>query len=161
LAKIKVTIRDAVGRDLPKVIAIERAAFAHPWSLDAFHRELSLPFSRVTVAELATDTGGAGGTIAGFLCRWIVADECHILNVAVDPSMRRMGIGRELMEYTVAESILSGIRLITLEVRRSNVVARHLYRVLGFEERRLRKNYYALGEDAIIMEREFPIRSEE
>jgi ribosomal-protein-alanine N-acetyltransferase len=74
--------------------------------------------------------------------------------------MRRMGIGRELMDYAVAESIVSGIRLITLEVRRSNVVARHLYRVLGFEERRLRKNYYALGEDAIIMEREFPVRSE-
>jgi len=151
LANVKVTIRDAVSRDLARVIAIERAAFPHPWSLDAFHRELSLPFSRVTVADLGTDTGA---TVAGFLCRWIVADECHILNVAVDPSMRRMGIGRELMEYAVAEAIASAIRLITLEVRRSNVVARHLYRELGFEERRLRKNYYALGEDAIIMERE-------
>jgi ribosomal-protein-alanine N-acetyltransferase len=65
------------------------------------------------------------------------------------------------MEYTVAESVVSGIRLITLEVRRSNVVARHLYREMGFEERRLRKNYYAVGEDAIIMERELATRSEE
>jgi ribosomal-protein-alanine N-acetyltransferase len=153
LAKGKVTIRDAVGHDLSRVIAIERAAFAHPWSLDAFCRELSLPFSRVIVAETASD---GVPSIAGFLCRWIVADECHILNLAVEPTLRRMGIGRQLMMYAIAESTAAGIRLITLEVRRSNVVARHLYRTMAFEERRLRKNYYGLGEDAIIMELGIP-----
>jgi len=41
---------------------------------------------------------------------------------------------------------------VTLEVRRSNVAARSLYRKLSFEERRLRSNYYGPGEDAIVME---------
>jgi [ribosomal protein S18]-alanine N-acetyltransferase len=39
-----------------------------------------------------------------------------------------------------------------LEVRRSNLEARRLYRKFGFEERRLRRNYYGPGEDALVME---------
>jgi len=90
--------------------------------------------------------------LAGFLCRWLVANECHILNVAVHPSMRRMGIGIELMTEAIVEAKAKNIQLITLEVRRSNLAARTLYRRLNFDERRLRKNYYGLGEDAIVME---------
>jgi ribosomal-protein-alanine N-acetyltransferase len=42
--------------------------------------------------------------------------------------------------------------VVTLEVRRSNLAARHLYRKFDFEERRLRRHYYGPGEDAIVME---------
>jgi ribosomal-protein-alanine N-acetyltransferase len=42
--------------------------------------------------------------------------------------------------------------VVTLEVRRSNLAARQLYRKFEFEERRLRRHYYGPGEDAIIME---------
>jgi ribosomal-protein-alanine N-acetyltransferase len=66
--------------------------------------------------------------------------------------MRRMGVGGELMAEAIAESKAKNIHLITLEVRRSNLAARTLYRKLHFEERRLRRNYYGLGEDAIVME---------
>jgi ribosomal-protein-alanine N-acetyltransferase len=147
----RITIRNGSVDDLQEVIAIERAAFPHPWSLDAFRRELSLPFSRLLIAEI--DDNGANKKVAGFLCRWIIVDECHVLNVAVHPALRRRGIGRKLMTYVVEESRQAGVRLMTLEVRRSNFAARQLYREMGFEERRLRKNYYTIGEDAIEMER--------
>lgn len=88
----------------------------------------------------------------GFLCRWLVADECHILNIAVHPGIRRMGVGGELMAEVIAESKAKNIHLVTLEVRRSNLAARGLYRKFDFQERRLRKNYYSFGEDAIVME---------
>jgi ribosomal-protein-alanine N-acetyltransferase len=100
----------------------------------------------------ADESGDGDRPLAGFLCRWLVADECHILNVAVHPSMRRMGIGIELMTEAIVEAKAKNIHLITLEVRRSNLAARTLYRRLNFEERRLRRNYYGLGEDAIVME---------
>jgi ribosomal-protein-alanine N-acetyltransferase len=151
LVRVKVRIRDAGSRDLARIFEIERLAFPHPWTLDSFRRELALPFSRLMVA----DVDGADGDnrpLAGFLCRWLVADECHILNVAVHPTMRRMGIGGELMTEAIAESKAKNIHLITLEVRRSNLAARTLYRKLSFEERRLRRNYYGVGEDAIVME---------
>ncbi len=154
MAQAKVSIRDATSRDLPRIFEIERLAFPHPWSLDSFRRELALPFSRLMVADADVVRGSDGGPLAGFLCRWLVAEECHILNVAVHPTMRRLGIGGELMSEAIAESKAKNIHLITLEVRRSNLAARTLYRKLNFEERRLRKNYYGLGEDAIVMELE-------
>lgn len=144
------SVREATFRDLPRILEIERLAFAQPWSLDSFRRELMLPFSRIMVA--APTEAEADGRLAGFLCRWLVADECHILNVAVHPDLRRGGIGMALMAEAINEAKAKKIRLVTLEVRRSNVAARSLYRKLSFEERRLRSNYYGPGEDAIVME---------
>jgi [ribosomal protein S18]-alanine N-acetyltransferase len=145
---MRVKIRDACGRDLPRIVEIERLAFDHPWSRESFVRELRLPFSRTVVAVI----DGPPETVAGYLCRWLVADECHVLNVAVDPATRRVGIAARLMEAAITEARRHRARLVTLEVRRSNLSARGLYRKLKFEERRLRKNYYGSGEDAIVME---------
>ena len=143
------SIRAAEITDLPRIMAIERIAFDHPWSEESFMREFALPFSRTTIATMAR-----ARKIIGYLCRWLVADECHILNVAVDPKFRRTGIGSGLMAEVIAEADLKGAAVITLEVRRSNLAARGLYRKLEFEERRLRRNYYGAGEDAIVMERQ-------
>ena len=145
----EMTLRDANARDLPRIIEIERLAFSQPWSLDSFRRELMLPFSRIVVA---CDAGRGGGRVAGFLCRWLVADECHILNVAVHPERRKAGVGMLLMTDAIRESKAKQIQVVTLEVRRSNLQARSLYRKLEFEERRLRHNYYGPREDAIVME---------
>jgi [ribosomal protein S18]-alanine N-acetyltransferase len=147
-------VRDATGRDLPRILEIERLAFAQPWSLDSFKRELMLPFSRITVAvaDLTSAAAETRGLPGGFLCRWLVADECHILNVAVHPEQRRNGLGMALMAAALDEVKAKPIRIVTLEVRRSNVAARSLYRKLKFEEQRLRANYYGPGEDAIVME---------
>ncbi|MGD0288349.1 MAG: ribosomal protein S18-alanine N-acetyltransferase [Candidatus Binataceae bacterium] len=142
-------IRDARRRDLPGIIEIERLAFDNPWSLDSFVRELSLPFSRLIVAA---KTINGEERLAGFLCRWLVTDECHILNVAVHPGLRRKGIAEQLMSNALAEAKVGKAQVITLEVRRSNLAARRLYRKFDFEERRLRRNYYGPGEDAIVME---------
>ncbi|SRR5271166_3085416 len=152
-------IRDATDRDLPRILEIERLAFPAPWTLASFQRELTLPFSRIMVALPAGDghgrEGGDDGTIAGFLCRWLIADECHILNIAVHPQSRRLGLGTVLIAEAINEAKSSGAGVVTLEVRRSNLPARQLYRKFEFEERRLRRHYYGPGEDAIIMELRF------
>jgi [ribosomal protein S18]-alanine N-acetyltransferase len=142
-------IRDATRRDLSGILEIERLAFDNPWSLDSFVRELSLPFSRLIVAS---NSANGDERLVGFLCRWLVTDECHILNVAVHPRMRRKGIAEQLMRNALAEAKNRKAQVITLEVRRSNLAARSLYRKFDFEERRLRRNYYGPGEDAILME---------
>ncbi|MGD0120804.1 MAG: ribosomal protein S18-alanine N-acetyltransferase [Candidatus Binatus sp.] len=146
-------IRDATLRDLPRIIEIERLAFPAPWTVASFQRELTLPFSRIMV--VTPDEGAGAGSIAGFLCRWLIADECHVLNIAVHPDSRRQGIGAVLMTEAVNEAKSTGAGLVTLEVRRSNLAARQLYRKFEFEERRLRRHYYGPGEDAIIMELRF------
>jgi ribosomal-protein-alanine N-acetyltransferase len=157
-----VEIRDATARDLPRIIEIERIAYTSPWSLKSFERELTLPFSRTVVASLndasnvASKEDSAPKSLVGFLCRWLVADECHILNIAVDPDYRRRGVGFFLLDSTIAEAISKQATCVTLEVRRANFAARQLYRKLKFEERRLRKHYYGPGEDAIVMELQLP-----
>jgi [ribosomal protein S18]-alanine N-acetyltransferase len=146
-----VRIRNATYNDLPRVLDIERLSFAQPWSVNSFRRELSLSFSRLMLAIIEGD-GEAGGAVAGYLCRWLVAGESHILNVAVHPDLRRHGVGSALIAEAVAEARSRRVQLIILEVRRSNLEARKLYRKFGFEERRLRRNYYGPGEDALVME---------
>jgi [ribosomal protein S18]-alanine N-acetyltransferase len=159
LQAMVVEIRDAIARDLPRICEIERIAYTTPWSLKSFERELTLPFSRTTVAYLKTNSpsGDEPATpvtddLVGFLCRWLVADECHILNIAVHPDYRRRGVGLHLLTSTITEAISKEASCVTLEVRRANFAARQLYRRLKFEERRLRKHYYGPGEDAIVME---------
>jgi ribosomal-protein-alanine N-acetyltransferase len=148
-----VRIRDATYNDLPRVLDIERLSFTEPWSLASFRRELSLSFSRLMLAVADDPAAGPAG-IAGYLCRWLVAGEYHILNVAVHPDFRCHGVGTALMAGAVAESRARKASLMILEVRRSNLAARRLYRKFGFEERRLRRNYYGPGEDALVMELE-------
>jgi [ribosomal protein S18]-alanine N-acetyltransferase len=143
-------IRDATAHDLPRIIEIERLAFPSPWTLASFQRELTLPFSRIMLA-----LPDPRDQIAGFLCRWLIADECHVLNIAVHPDSRRLGIGAVLIGEAINEAKSAGANVVTLEVRRSNLPARQLYRKFEFEERRLRRHYYGPGEDAIIMELRF------
>jgi ribosomal-protein-alanine N-acetyltransferase len=150
-ARHNVRIRDATYNDLPRVLEIERLSFAQPWSLASFRRELSLSFSRLMLA--VTDGHSEGdGLIAGYLCRWLVGGESHILNIAAHPDFRRRGVATALMAEAVAEARARQVSLMILEVRRSNLEARRLYRKFGFEERRLRRNYYGPGEDALVME---------
>ena len=148
----RVQIRDATHHDLARIWQIERLSFPQPWSLNSFERELTLAFSRLIVASAGL---ADHRDPVGFLCRWLVADESHILNIAVQPELRRFGIGAELLLSAIGEAKTKKVQLVTLEVRRSNLAARCLYRKFEFEERRLRRNYYGPGEDAIVMELRF------
>jgi ribosomal-protein-alanine N-acetyltransferase len=158
MAGMVVELRDAIARDLARIVEIERVAYTTPWSLKSFERELTLPFSRTVVASIkvAPEDSSWSGELVGFLCRWLVADECHILNIAVDPAHRRHGVGYHMLSSAIAEAASKQATCVTLEVRRANFAARQLYRKLKFEERRLRKHYYGPGEDAIVMELQLP-----
>ena len=134
-----------VVEDLPEVIAIERASFPNPWTGPLFLQELQVAFSRIILARRP------GGPVAGYVCRWFVADEVHVLNVAVDPRYRAQGLGGSLLREVVGEARAGKATAMTLEVRRSNVAARRLYESFGFEEVGSRPHYYGRGEDALIL----------
>lgn len=139
-------LSDMEAADLREVLDIERESFDHPWSSALFLQELRIPFSRIVVARPAAEA-----RIVGYLCRWWVADEVHILNLAVCPTHRRRGLGETLMAEAVREARAHRATAVTLEVRRSNVNARRLYESVRFEEVGVRRNYYGRGEDALIM----------
>jgi len=141
--------------DLPRVMEIERGAFAHPWSEDLVRRELEHAWSIFLLATeaRAEQSGESPEAVVGFVIAWLVHDELHVLNVAVAPEERRRGMGRALMEEVQGRGRRQGARLATLEVRSSNAPALALYRALGWRQVGIRPGYYAdENEDAVIME---------
>src|SRR5262245_5216084 len=144
-----VALRTMSREDLSAVLEIERRSFAQPWSRTFLEKELSTPFARLVVA--LADVRGRS-VIVGYTCRWRVTDEVHLLNVAVHPEHRGLSIGRLLVEGVIAEARETHATVLFLEVRAGNLVARRLYRHLGFRDLGVRRAYYGPGQDAIVME---------
>jgi [ribosomal protein S18]-alanine N-acetyltransferase len=137
------TIRRLSYSDLPQVIAIERRAFPTPWSLAMFVLELSKP-SGVCLAAVG------GGRLIGYLICSRYADVWHLMNIAVDPSARRRGYARAMLEEMIERA--GPDDAYTLEVRTSNAPAIALYERFGFRSAGTRPRYYHdTGEDAVIM----------
>ena len=131
--------------DLPSVVAIERLSFSTPWSEILFFNEIYKQRSIPKVAVI-------GDRIAGYICANHVADEGHILNLAVHPDFGRRGIANTLVENILEELKENACRFLYLEVRASNNAARKLYEGFGFSVVGTRKEYYAEPkEDAVIM----------
>ena len=93
--------------------------------------------------------------IFGFAGFWIMADEAHIINLAVRETHRQQGIGEALLIATMDLAAQLKARLLTLEVRASNTAALNLYGKYGFTQVGLRRGYYMDNkEDAIVMSTE-------
>ena len=134
-------------KHLTQVLAIERVSFPTPWSYRSFAEELHNGLAYYLVALTA------GDQVAGYGWMWLILDEAQINNIAVKPNLRENGVGKTLMLHLISRAVLSGCRRMFLEVRPSNLVARHLYETLGFVESGYRKRYYIdSGEDAVIMQ---------
>ncbi len=133
--------------DLGEVLAIERASFQTPWSRGAFRYELTQNrVARSVVVRI-------GREIVGYLCLWEIGHEIHITNLAVHPSFRRRGVARALLGRVMEDARRSGVELVFLEVRPTNVEAVTLYESFGFRVIGRRKGYYFdTGEDALVME---------
>ena len=133
-------MRDA---DLPVVMEVARASLPQPWSEPVWREELASVFGLYLILQRGSD-------VSGFVGVKRVADEAHVMTLAVPPGSRRWGLGRVLVRAALADPALAGVRRVHLEVRPSNAPARALYASLGFRETGWRKNYYG-DEDALLM----------
>ncbi len=132
--------------DLEAVEAIAHAAFNE--SSFSAEAEAGRAWARIWVARAAAEAA----LPVGFHVPWHVADELHVLNIATDPPMRRRGVARALMAAALQYAAAERIRIVILEVRRSNRAAIKLYRGLGFTALGVRAGYYTDNdEDAIEM----------
>ncbi len=141
-----VIIRDMKESDLDRIMEIEEKSFNPPWSREAFLLELTKNLlAKYIVAEVDGQVVGYGGI-------WLIIDEGHVTNIAVDEEYRGKGIGSKILEGLIQICRDRNMTAMTLEVRKSNVVAQSLYRKYGFKEYGIRKGYYQdNNEDAIIM----------
>src|SRR5262245_4101332 len=98
--------------DLDEVLQIERVSFRTPWSRQAFLHELEqnrVAGLWVARGERPGRTAGAA-RVVGYLCLWVVADEVHVTNLAVDPAWRGGGIGRLPLGPLVRQQPTPGAR---------------------------------------------------
>lgn len=146
LTTAETVISRMTAEDLPEVLAIEAASFTAPWSEKLFLEELGNPLSRPMVAR-------RDGRLAGYLCSSLVLDEGQILDLAVRPSCRGLGLGRSLLNETLEHLRQQGCRTVFLEVRASHTAVRGFYERAGFSVIQTRKCYYVSpADDAAVME---------
>ena len=133
---------------IARIAAMEKACFSLPWDEASLRAELDNPLSLWLVAM-------DGDRVAGYIGSQSVLGESDMMNLAVDPSCRRQGIGRALVERLLWE-LAEDNHCLTLEVRASNAAAIALYNDLGFRQVGRRPNYYlSPPEDALILRKDW------
>ncbi|MFZ7120570.1 MAG: ribosomal protein S18-alanine N-acetyltransferase [Eubacteriaceae bacterium] len=127
------------------VIEIEKKSFSIPWNENMYMEEINNSIAYYCVMKYFFKIIGYAGV-------WIIFDEGHITNLAIDPKFRRKGYGKRILKHLIKVLTKRGISRITLEVRKSNEDAIKLYKKFDFYESGIRKKYYSDNkEDAIIM----------
>ncbi len=136
-----------LASDLDAVQRIAEVCFPVPWTRDEFQKELGREYSTLRVLRPSV-----GEPVCAFANFWCIGDEAQLMNVATLPLARRAGHARALMQDMIQLARDRRLRLVTLEVRRSNAGARALYQEFGFSEQGIRQRYYSDNqEDAIVM----------
>lgn len=141
--------------DVPALVALEQLCFSQPWTARNF-RDAMADAERGLVLVLrgpaSPDDPGRG--VLAYCSFQTVVDEMHIHNLAVDPARQGRGLGRRLLELSLAVGARRGAERALLEVRQSNWAAQRLYRSLGFQGVAVRRGYYTRpSEDALILEK--------
>ena len=132
--------------DLGRVSGIESATFPSPWPYESLEYEFARnPFCASFVAESA-------GEVVGYAFVWMIYEQAHLINVAVDGSRRGRGFGEALLFHVLSYARRNGAERMHLEVRENNVPAISLYERYGFQTLGRGENYYSDGTAAIFME---------
>lgn len=140
------TFRRMQEADLDAVLAVEFAAFSHPWTRGIFldciksGHECWLAFNGMQQIGHGVLSAAAG--------------ESHLLNITIKPESQGNGFGHALLAYLMTQAKTRDAEVTFLEVRESNLNAAGLYESFGFNEIGRRRNYYpAVGgrEDALVM----------
>ena len=119
----------------------EKAYGTSPWTEEQFRED----FAQKTHYQKAIIVDGKK---VGFIQYHLFLGQGEVINIAIDPYYQGKGLGEKLL------MALPSAKTWLLEVRESNVKARHLYEKLKFKVIGRRRNYYRQPlEDAIIMER--------
>lgn len=131
--------------DLEQISSILLSDFDDFWSISTLKSELQNENSYYYVAK-------ENEIIVGFAGIWKAVDEVHVTDIVVKKDFRKLGIGSLLLEHLInMGKLLENITCITLEVDEQNIVAQNLYKKYNFIPLGIRKNYYGLNKNAIIM----------
>ena len=92
-------IRASEERDLARILKIEKSAFPNSaWTRAMISNELTLKVDRKTWV-IDSDK-----ELVGYCMLRYGPNEVHLVNMAVDPSLQKMGIGKKLLIHFLDKS---------------------------------------------------------
>lgn len=141
----RVVVERATWRDLPALARLQRRAFPSPlaYTLPTLVFLRLIPWVRTLLVR-------RGDHIAGCVIGDRVLEGGRVVNLAVDPTYRRQGIGRALLA-AVEREMETPVML--LMVQQENAGARQLYLSAGYVEELELPNYYGAGRMGVRMKK--------
>ena len=144
--QVRVHIRWMIRRDMPEILQTEQESFEYSWTEEDFLRCLRQRNCIGMVAE-------QGERVVGFMIYELHKAKLHILNFAVHPQYRRVGVGAQMVAKLISKLSSHRRTRITLEVRETNLPAQLFFRAQGFKAVRVLRGFYEdSGEDAFLMQ---------
>ena len=133
-------ILEANKTHLKQIFQIEESSFKNPWSYESLLEEINnkVSLNRVFLEDKK---------VLGYLFGWNLDSEYHLNNIAVNPSCRRKGVAKKMINNII---FVPRIKNIYLEVSCLNGEAINFYEEIGFKQNGLRKKYYRDESDAIL-----------
>ena len=132
--------------DLAGVARLEKSLYEFPWSLGNFRDSVTAGYDCWVAAH--------GEAVIGYAILMVALDEAHLLNFAVASEWQNQGVGRAFLAHMIEVAKEAKAQIVYLEVRPSNLAARHLYRKMGFQQIAIRPEYYPAThgrEDALFL----------
>jgi len=149
----KVHIRWMIRRDMAEVLEIENASFDNPWSESDFVTALRQRNCIGMVAEL-------DDRVVGFMIYELHKTRLHVLDFAVHPDWRRVGIGDQLASKLIRKLTKERRTRIIVYVRETNLSAQQFFRNAGFRAISVMREFYDdTDEDAYVMEYRFGVKA--
>ena len=128
------------------VMSRDLVEFGLPWSWTT--RRV---VSHIRSSESNVLTAWTENRLVGFALMQYFHEHAHLNLLGVEPAYRRLGIGRQLIEWLEETAQAGGIFTVTLEVRAGQTGSRAFYRSLGYQEKQYIPGYYSGHEAAIKM----------
>ena len=133
--------------DLEAVMAIEQAAYSHPWTRGNFRDALASGYWAQCLR--------VQDELLGHVVAMEGVEETHLLNITVAPARQGQGWAHMMLDALCLWSRRQGAQWLWLEVRESNQRALQVYERYGFRRVGLRKDYYPADrqqrEHAVVM----------
>ena len=124
------------------------AKSAAVWSVKDFQTEAAQKTSKIFII---TENEKSKKAVLGFCAARFAYETAEITNFAVLPKVQRKHLGTELFKHTLNFLKVHGVKEITLEVSSKNIAAQEFYKKFNFAQVSTRKNFYNMGEDALIL----------
>jgi ribosomal-protein-alanine N-acetyltransferase len=147
MARTAILVRPTEPRDAAAIAVVGQACpSAADWSANQYEDAVRTNYQGWLAEH--------DGAVVAFVITRVAADEVEILNLAVMPDRRRLGVASQLIERALERAIAAGAARAYLEVRASNSAAIALYEKNGFARTGRRTSYYSSpAEDALLLSR--------